>query len=98
MADEPQSGSHENVQAAGSGEAGLASAGGGMAAAAGDQTPGAAGSGMGGGMPMGGMGGGGGGQSGDSERSGSQWRTTGQLFDDAYAEADANTSGALGER
>lgn len=96
MADEPQSGPQENVQAAGSGEAGLASAGGGMAGGAGDQTPGAAGSGMGGGMPMGG--GGGGGQGGDSERAGSQWRTTGQLFDDAYAEAEANTGGALGER
>ncbi|PPK69582.1 hypothetical protein V5P93_006773 [Actinokineospora auranticolor] len=91
-----QHGQHDNghggdTQTAGAGEAGLASAASGLP---GDQS--GTGSPMGGGMPMGAMGGGGQGQGGgDSERGGSQWRTTGQLFDDDYADAEARISGSF---
>ncbi|EWC58150.1 Hemolysin-type calcium-binding region:RTX N-terminal domain [Actinokineospora spheciospongiae] len=79
----PASAQTGDVQASGSGEAGLASAQPGhQGDAAGPAGAGAAGGGMpmGGGGAMGGGGGGGGG--GDSERAGSQWRTVGNLFDD----------------
>ncbi|CRK59971.1 hypothetical protein [Alloactinosynnema sp. L-07] len=78
-----------DVQAAGAGEAGLSSASG--EPKSDSQPGGAAGSGMGGGM-MGGGGGGGGGQGGDSERAGSQWRTTGNLFDEDYADSQAGSA------
>ncbi|WP_436492347.1 hypothetical protein [Actinokineospora sp. HUAS TT18] len=81
--EQPRDFGPSDVQAAGAGEAGLSSASGEPKA---DQQPGGAmGSGMGGGM-MGG-GGAGGGQGGDSERAGSQWRTTGNLFDEDFAES-----------
>ncbi|WP_139190904.1 hypothetical protein [Actinokineospora iranica] len=83
-----------DMSAAASGEAGLSSAQAG--ADGGDHAGGQAGSGMGGGMPMGGgMGGGGSSGSGDQERAGSQWRTTGSLFDDDFAEAELRISGAI---
>ncbi|WP_018682762.1 hypothetical protein [Actinokineospora enzanensis] len=86
-------GGHDNgdTQASGAGEASLASA----QVGGHDQASGQAGSAM-GGMPMGAMGGGGaGGGGGDAERGGSQWRTSGQLFDDDYAEAEARIAGSL---
>ncbi|WP_121389616.1 hypothetical protein [Actinokineospora cianjurensis] len=80
-----------DTQASGSGEAGLATA----QPGSGDHAGGQAGSGL-GGMPMGAMGGGGGGSgSGDSERAGSQWRTSGQLFDDDHATAESRISSAI---
>lgn len=82
-----------DVQAAGAGEAGLSSASGESHGRADGQSGGAMGSGMGGGM-MGG-GGGGGGQGGDSERAGSQWRTTGNLFDDDFAATDSRAGASL---
>ncbi|GAA3018853.1 hypothetical protein [Actinokineospora globicatena] len=85
------SGASGDTHASGSGEAGLATA----QPGAGDHAGGQAGSGL-GGMPMGGMGGGGSsGGSGDSERAGSQWRTSGQLFDDDYATAESRISSAI---
>ena len=56
-------------------------------------TAGPGGGGM-GGMPMGGMGGGGG-KGGDSERGASQWRTTGNLFDDE--DPASNFDGVIGD-
>ncbi|OLR90596.1 hypothetical protein [Actinokineospora bangkokensis] len=73
-------GTDQGMQAAGAGEAGLASA-----SPQGDQPGQQAGSALGGGGVMGGGGmgggGGGGGQGGDSERQASPWRTIGNLFD-----------------
>jgi hypothetical protein len=77
---------------AGSGEAGISSAQSGPSADPAGQPAGA----MGGGMMGGGMGGGGGGGgSGDQERAGSQWRTTGNLFDDDYLGAEASLSSTI---
>ncbi|MBC6446314.1 hypothetical protein [Actinokineospora xionganensis] len=83
--------SSTDSSAAGPGEAGLSSA---QSTPGGDHAsqPGSA---VGGGMPMGGGmagGGGGGGGGGDQERSGSQWRTTGTLFDDDYLETQTSMS------
>ncbi|WP_026422430.1 hypothetical protein [Actinokineospora inagensis] len=86
------SGATGDTQSAGSGEAGLATAHHGAQDAGGQ-----AGSGL-GGMPMGAMGGGGhggGGGGGDAERAGSQWRTSGQLFDDDYAAAEARIASSI---
>ncbi|HEV2780709.1 MAG TPA: hypothetical protein VGX25_15070 [Actinophytocola sp.] len=71
------------------GEAGLASA-----SESGGQP--AQGGMAGGGMPMmAGAGAGAGGGGGDTERAGSQWRTAGDLFDDAYSEPAGRFGGVL---